>query len=172
MGLWGEASTRSLLPGEICALSSAALLTQVLWAWGLRGGRHPPESVFKFHARREMRACAQRDAATLAASPRAHDHLSFVLSRRHRRPGRVRGLAITQTQYSIGSGLAIKALPWQSWRLRQQHGGRSPRFILGILESFSIWVMPTAYKERSPLHPAGHAVPPARASSETVRPSS
>jgi len=55
---------------------------------------------------------------------------------------------ITQTQYGIGTGLAIKGFTVAILGgLGNSMAAVAAGFILGVLESFSIWVMPTAYKD-------------------------
>jgi branched-chain amino acid transport system permease protein len=99
---------------------------------------------------RQMRACASnREAASLCGIPtRNMVTLSFVLSAGI---GALAGCVvspITYTQYSIGSGLAIKGFTVAILGgLGNSMAAVGAGFILGILESFSIWVMPTAYKD-------------------------
>ena len=99
---------------------------------------------------REMRACAaNRDAASLVGIPtRNMVTLSFVLSAGI---GALAGCVvspITQTSYSIGTGLAIKGFTVAILGgLGNSMAAVAAGFLLGTLESFSIWVMPTAYKD-------------------------
>ena len=99
---------------------------------------------------REMRACAaNRDAAALCGIPtRNMITLSFVLSAGI---GALAGCVvspITQTSYSIGTGLAIKGFTVAILGgLGNSMAAVAAGFLLGTLESFSIWVMPTAYKD-------------------------
>jgi branched-chain amino acid transport system permease protein len=55
---------------------------------------------------------------------------------------------ITYTQYNVGTGLAIKGFTVAILGgLGNSMAAVAAGFILGILESFSIWVLPTAYKD-------------------------
>jgi len=154
--LWGE-GVRSLpyfTGNEITALSfgGVRISPQVLWSLGVCAVVVVLLNLFfKFTMLgREMRACAaNRDAATLCGIPtRNMITLSFVLSAGI---GALAGCVvspITQTQYAIGSGLAIKGFTVAILGgLGNSMAAVAAGFILGILESFSIWVMPTAYKD-------------------------
>ncbi|MEK6742084.1 MAG: branched-chain amino acid ABC transporter permease [Nitrospirota bacterium] len=154
--LWGE-GVRSLpyfTGNEISALSFGGVRVspQVLWSLGVCAIVVVLLNLFfKFTMLgREMRACAaNRDAATLCGIPtRNMITLSFVLSAGI---GALAGCVvspITQTQYAIGSGLAIKGFTVAILGgLGNSMAAVAAGFILGILESFSIWVMPTAYKD-------------------------
>ncbi|NTW57968.1 MAG: branched-chain amino acid ABC transporter permease [Nitrospirae bacterium] len=154
--IWGE-SVRSLpyfTGNEISALSFGGVRVspQVLWSLGVCTVVVIFLNLFfKFTmVGREMRACAaNRDAATLCGIPtRNMVTLSFVLSAGI---GALAGCVvspITQTQYAIGSGLAIKGFTVAILGgLGNSMAAVAAGFILGILESFSIWVMPTAYKD-------------------------
>jgi len=154
--LWGE-GVRSLpyfTGNEVSALSFGGVRVspQVLWSLGVCAVVVVLLNLFfKFTMLgREMRACAaNRDAATLCGIPtRNMITLSFVLSAGI---GALAGCVvspITQTQYAIGSGLAIKGFTVAILGgLGNSMAAVAAGFILGILESFSIWVMPTAYKD-------------------------
>ena len=154
--LWGE-GVRALpyfTGNEISALSigEVRVSPQVLWSLGICAVVVVLLNLFfKFTMLgREMRACAaNRDAATLCGIPtRNMITLSFVLSAGI---GALAGCVvspITQTQYAIGSGLAIKGFTVAILGgLGNSMAAVAAGFILGILESFSIWVMPTAYKD-------------------------
>ena len=154
--LWGE-GVRSLpyfTGNEISALSFGGVRVspQVLWSLGICAVVVVLLNLFfKFTMLgREMRACAaNRDAAALCGIPtRNMVTLSFVLSAGI---GALAGCVvspITQTQYAIGSGLAIKGFTVAILGgLGNSMAAVAAGFILGILESFSIWVMPTAYKD-------------------------
>ena len=154
--LWGE-GVRSLpyfTGNEVSALSFGGVRVspQVLWSLGICAVVVILLNLFfKFTMLgREMRACAaNRDAATLCGIPtRNMVTLSFVLSAGI---GALAGCVvspITQTQYAIGSGLAIKGFTVAILGgLGNSMAAVAAGFILGILESFSIWVMPTAYKD-------------------------
>jgi branched-chain amino acid transport system permease protein len=154
--LWGE-GVRSLpyfTGNEISAISwgGVRISPQVLWSLGVCAVVVILLNLFfKFTMLgREMRACAaNRDAATLCGIPtRNMVTLSFVLSAGI---GALAGCVvspITQTQYAIGTGLAIKGFTVAILGgLGNSMAAVAAGFILGILESFSIWVMPTAYKD-------------------------
>lgn len=99
---------------------------------------------------RQMRACASnRDAARLCGiSAKNMVTLSFVLSAGI---GALAGCVvcpITYVQYDSGTGLAIKGFTVAILGgLGNSMAAVAAGLILGILESFSIWVMPTAYKD-------------------------
>src|SRR5512143_3517256 len=99
---------------------------------------------------REMRACAaNREAAALCGIPTKNMvTFSFVLSAGI---GALAGCVvspITYTQYNIGTGLAIKGFTVAILGgLGNSMAAVGAGFILGVLESFSIWVLPTAYKD-------------------------
>jgi branched-chain amino acid transport system permease protein len=99
---------------------------------------------------RQMRACsANRDAARLCGiSARNMVTLSFVLSAGI---GALAGCVvspITYVQYDSGTGLAIKGFTVAILGgLGNSMAAVAAGMVLGILESFSIWVMPTAYKD-------------------------
>jgi branched-chain amino acid transport system permease protein len=154
--LWGE-GVRSLpyfTGNEISALSFGGVRVspQVLWSLGVCAVVVVLLNLFFTFTMlgREMRACAaNRDAATLCGIPtRNMVTLSFVLSAGI---GALAGCVvspITQTQYAIGGGLAIKGFTVAILGgLGNSMAAVAAGFILGILESFSIWVMPTAYKD-------------------------
>ena len=154
--LWGE-GIRSLpyfTGNEVSAIEIGGVRVspQVLWALGVAAIVVLLLNVF-FHYTmlgREMRACASnRDAAALCGIPtRNMVTLSFVVSAGI---GALAGCVvspITQTQYGIGAGLAIKGFTVAILGgLGNSMAAVGAGFILGILESFSIWVMPTAYKD-------------------------
>jgi branched-chain amino acid transport system permease protein len=154
--LWGE-GVRSLpyfTGNEVTSLAIGGVRVspQVLWSLGaclvIVVLLH---LFFRFTMLgRQMRACAQnRDAAALCGLPtRNLVTLSFVLSAGI---GALAGCVvcpITYTQYGIGAGLAIKGFTVAILGgLGSSLAAVAAGFILGILESFSIWAMPTAYKD-------------------------
>ncbi len=154
--IWGEA-VRALpyfTGNEISALSLGGVRVspQVLWTLGICSVIVLALNAF-FHYTmlgREMRACASnRDAAALCGIPtRNMVTLSFALAAGI---GALAGAVvspITQTSYSVGTGLAIKGFTVAILGgLGNSMAAVAAGFILGILESFSIWVMPTAYKD-------------------------
>ena len=154
--IWGE-GVRALpyfTGNEITSLSlgGVRISPQVLWALGVSAVAVVLLNLFfKFTMLgREMRACAaNRDAAALCGIPtRNMVTFSFVLSAGI---GALAGCVvspITQTQYGIGTGLAIKGFTVAILGgLGNSMAAVAAGFILGILESLSIWVMPTAYKD-------------------------
>jgi branched-chain amino acid transport system permease protein len=156
LAVWGE-GVRSLpyfTGNEITALSLGGVRVspQVLWTLGVCAVVVVLLNLFfKFTMLgREMRACASnRDAAALCGIPtRNMVTLSFILSAGI---GALAGCVvspITQTQYGIGTGLAIKGFTVAILGgLGNSMAAVAAGFILGTLESFSIWVMPTAYKD-------------------------
>jgi len=99
---------------------------------------------------RQMRACAaNRNAARLCGIKAGNIvTLSFVLSAGI---GAVAGCVvspITYVQYNSGTGLAIKGFTVAILGgLGNSTGAVAAGIFLGMIESFSIWVMPTAYKD-------------------------
>jgi branched-chain amino acid transport system permease protein len=156
LAVWGE-SVRSLpyfTGNEITAISigNVRMSPQVLWSLGACGVIVLALNLFFQHTMlgREMRACASnRDAAALCGIPtRNMVTLSFVLSAGI---GALAGCVvspITYTQYNIGTGLAIKGFTVAILGgLGNSMAAVAAGFLLGVLESFSIWVLPTAYKD-------------------------
>jgi branched-chain amino acid transport system permease protein len=99
---------------------------------------------------RQMRACAaNRDAAALCGVPTKNlVTLSFVLSAGI---GALAGCVvspITYTAYNVGTGLAIKGFTVAILGgLGNSMAAVAAGFVLGILESFSVSLLPTAYKD-------------------------
>ncbi|UCD34528.1 MAG: branched-chain amino acid ABC transporter permease [Nitrospiraceae bacterium] len=99
---------------------------------------------------RQMRACSDnRNAARLCGiSARNMVTLSFVLSAGI---GALAGCVvspITYVQYDSGTGLAIKGFTVAILGgLGNSMAAVAAGILLGVLESFSIWVMPTAFKD-------------------------
>ncbi len=154
--IWGE-GVRSLpyfTGNEISAISLGGVRVspQVLWSIGVCSVIVVLLSLFFMHTMlgREMRACAaNREAAALCGIPTKNMiTFSFVLSAGI---GALAGCVvspITYTQYNIGAGLAIKGFTVAILGgLGNSMAAVAAGFILGILESFSIWVLPTAYKD-------------------------
>ncbi len=118
----------------VCALM--VLLITAFFRWTMMG--------------RQMRACASnRVAAALCGLPtRNLVTLSFVLSAGM---GALAGCVvcpITQTQYGIGTGLAIKGFTVAILGgLGNSLASVAAGLVLGVVESFSVSVMPTAYKD-------------------------
>ena len=118
----------------VCALM--VLLITAFFRWTMVG--------------RQMRACASnRVAAALCGLPtRNLVTLSFVLSAGM---GALAGCVvcpITQTQYGIGAGLAIKGFTVAILGgLGNSLASVAAGLVLGLIESFSVSLMPTAYKD-------------------------
>lgn len=99
---------------------------------------------------RQMRACASnRNAARLCGiSTKNMVTLSFVLSAGI---GALAGCVvspITYVQYDSGTGLAIKGFTVAILGgLGNSMAAVAAGILLGILESFSVWIMPTAFKD-------------------------
>ncbi|MGE5789550.1 MAG: branched-chain amino acid ABC transporter permease [Syntrophaceae bacterium] len=99
---------------------------------------------------RQMRACsANRDAARLCGFSAGNMvTLSFMLSAAIGAVGGCVVCPITYIQYDSGVPLAIKGFTVAILGgLGNSMAAVGAGMILGILESFSIWVLPTAYKE-------------------------
>ncbi len=156
LAIWGE-GVRSLpyfTGNEISALSFGGVRVspQVIWSIGVCSVIVLFLNLFFKYTMlgREMRACAaNRDAAALCGIPTKNMvTFSFVLSAAI---GALAGCVvspITYTQYNIGTGLAIKGFTVAILGgLGNSMAAVGAGFILGILESFSIWVLPTAYKD-------------------------
>lgn len=154
--IWGE-SVRSLpyFTGNSASSISflgARMSPQVLWVIGICSVIVVFLSVFfKFTmVGRQMRACAaNRNAATLCGiSARNMVTLSFALSAGI---GAMAGCAISPisyTHYTGGTVLAIKGFTVAILGgLGNSMAAVAAGLVLGILESFSIWVLPAAYKD-------------------------
>jgi branched-chain amino acid transport system permease protein len=154
--LWGE-GVRALPYFTGTAVSSLSIgdvhiSPQVLWVLGLSAVM--VAALNFFFARtllgRQMRACAcNREAAQLCGiSAKNMVTLSFVLSAGI---GALAGCAIspiTYVQYDSGTSLAIKGFTVAILGgLGNSMAAIAAGLLLGILESFSIWVMPAAYKD-------------------------
>ncbi|HAM53161.1 MAG TPA: branched-chain amino acid ABC transporter permease [Nitrospiraceae bacterium] len=154
--LWGE-GVRSLpyfSGNEITSLAIGGVRVspQVLWSLGICIVIVVLLKIFfRFTMLgREMRACASnRDAAALCGIPTKNMvTLSFVLSAGIGALGGCVVSPITYTQYNIGTGLAIKGFTVAILGgLGNSTAAVAAGFLLGILESFSIWIMPAAYKD-------------------------
>lgn len=133
-------------------LAGAKISPQALWVVGVCGAMVLLLGLF-FHATplgRQMRACASnRDAARLCGiNTRNMVTLSFVLSAGM---GALAGCVvspITYVQYDSGTSLAIKGFTAAILGgLGSTAGAAGGGLILGLLESFSVWVLPAAYKD-------------------------
>ncbi len=99
---------------------------------------------------RQMRACAaNRDAARLCGIDAGNMvTLSFMISAAIGALGGCIVSPITYVQYDSGTPLAIKGFTVAILGgLGNSTAAVAAGLILGILESFSIWVLPTAYKD-------------------------
>jgi len=134
------------------AIAGARVSPQVLWAVGaclaLVGA---VTAFFRWTSwGRQMRACAaNRVAASLCGLPtRNLITLSFVLSAGM---GALAGCVvspITQTQYSVGTGLAIKGFTVAILGgLGNSLAAVAAGLLLGVIESFSVSLLPTAFKD-------------------------
>lgn len=154
--IWGE-SIRSLpyfIGDEITtvAILGARISPQVLWVIGVCGLMVLILSVFfqTTSVGREMRACAaNRKAAILCGiNTRNMVTLSFVLSAGM---GALAGCVmspITMSEYDSGTGLAIKGFTVAILGgLGNSMAAVGAGLLLGILEAFSISVVPLAFKD-------------------------
>ncbi len=154
--IWGE-SIRSLpyfVGDEITtvAVLGARISPQVLWVIGVCGLMVLFLSIFfkTTSVGRQMRACAaNRKAAILCGiNTRNMVTLSFMLSAGI---GALAGCVmspITSTEYDIGTGLAIKGFTVAILGgLGNSMAAVGAGLLLGILEAFSISVMPLAFKD-------------------------
>jgi branched-chain amino acid transport system permease protein len=154
--VWGE-QVRALpyfTGDEVTSIGFAGvrLSPQVLWSLATVAVIVVALRVFFQHTRvgRQMRACAaNRDAAALCGIPtRNLVTLSFALAAGI---GALAGCVvspITYTSYSIGTGLAIKGFTVAVLGgLGNSTAAVAAGFVVGILESLSVWAMPAAYKD-------------------------
>jgi branched-chain amino acid transport system permease protein len=133
-------------------LGGAKISPQAIWVVGVCGAMVLALGLF-FRATplgRQMRACASnRDAARLCGiNVRNMVTLSFVLSAGM---GALAGCVvspITYVQYDSGAPLAIKGFTAAILGgLGSTAGAAAGGLVLGLLESFSVWVLPAAYKD-------------------------
>jgi len=154
--LWGE-SVRALpyfTGNEVSSLSLGGVHVspQVLWSLAVCLVIVAFLRAFFQHTAvgRQMRACAaNRDAAALCGVPtRNLVTLSFVLSAGI---GALAGCVvspITYTSYGIGAGLAIKGFTVAILGgLGNSTAAVAAGFIVGVLESLSVSLLPAAYKD-------------------------
>jgi branched-chain amino acid transport system permease protein len=156
LSIWGE-NVRALpyfTGNEVTSVSilGARVSPQVLWVIGICSVMVLGLQAFFRFTRygRQMRACsANRDAARLCGiKTKNMVTLSFMLSAGI---GALAGCVvspITYSQYNMGVPLAIKGftvaiLGGLGNYLAALAGG----IVLGIIESFSVWVLPSAYKD-------------------------
>ena len=154
--IWGE-SVRALpyfTGTAVTALNIGGVFIspQVLWVIGISSVMVVALNLFFSYTLpgRQMRACsANRDAARLCGiNAKNMVTFSFVLSAGI---GALAGCVvspITYVQYDSGAGLAIKGFTVAILGgLGNSMAAVAAGMLLGILESFSIWVMPTAFKD-------------------------
>jgi branched-chain amino acid transport system permease protein len=154
--IWGE-SFRSLpyfVGNEITTLAvlGARISPQVLWVIGTCGLMVLFLSLFfqTTSVGREMRACAANPRAALLCGINTRNMvtLSFMLSAGI---GALAGCVmspITSTQYDIGTGLAIKGFTVAILGgLGNSVAAVGAGLLLGLLEAFSISVVPLAFKD-------------------------
>jgi branched-chain amino acid transport system permease protein len=154
--LWGE-SVRALpyfTGNEISSLSFGGVHVspQVLWSLATCVVIVAALWAFFQHTSlgRQMRACAaNRDAAALCGIPTKNlVTLSFVLSAGI---GALAGCVvspITYTAYNVGTGLAIKGFTVAILGgLGNSMAAVAAGFVVGILEAFSVSMLPAAYKD-------------------------
>jgi branched-chain amino acid transport system permease protein len=125
---------------------------QVLWVVGMSAITVVLLTVFFNYTLlgRQMRACAaNRDAARLCGiNAKNMVTLSFMLSAAIGALGGAVVSPITYVQYDSGTPLAIKGFTVAILGgLGNSTAAVGAGMILGILESFSIWVLPAAYKD-------------------------
>jgi branched-chain amino acid transport system permease protein len=125
---------------------------QVLWVVGISAVMVTLLSVFFNYTitGRQMRACsANRDAARLCGiNAKNMVTLSFMLSAGIGALGGCIVSPITYVQYDSGTPLAIKGFTVAILGgLGNSFAAVAAGLVLGILESFSIWIMPAAYKD-------------------------
>lgn len=154
--IWGE-SVRSLpyfIGNEVTSIGilGARISPQVLWVVAACGLMVVFLSVFfkTTSVGREMRACASNRKAAILCGINTHNMvtLSFLLS------AGIGALAggvmspITSTSYGMGTGLAIKGFTVAILGgLGNSMAAVGAGLLLGLLEAFSISVVPLAFKD-------------------------
>lgn len=154
--IWGE-SVRALPYFTGTSVTSINLggvfvSPQVLWVVGISAVTVALLTVFFNHTLlgRQMRACAaNRDAARLCGiNAKNMVTLSFMLSAAIGALGGCVVSPITYVQYDSGTPLAIKGFTVAILGgLGNSTAAVGAGMLLGILESFSIWVLPAAFKD-------------------------
>ncbi len=154
--IWGE-SVKALpyFSGtEVTSINIGGVFVspQVLWVVGISTVMVAVLNIFFNHtlAGRQMRACsANREAARLCGvNARNMVTLSFMLSAAIGALGGCIVSPITYVQYDSGTPLAIKGFTVAILGgLGNSFAAVGAGMVLGILESFCIWVMPAAYKD-------------------------
>jgi len=154
--IWGE-NVRSLpyfIGNEITTVSilGARVSPQVFWVVGTSGLMVVGLSLFfqTTSVGREMRACAANPKAAILCGINTKNMvtLSFMLSAGM---GALAGCVmspITYSQYDIGTGLAIKGFTVAILGgLGNSAGAVAAGLLLGVLEAFSITVVPLAFQD-------------------------
>jgi branched-chain amino acid transport system permease protein len=154
--IWGE-SVRALpyFTGSSVTsinLGGVFLSPQVLWVVGISGIMVALLGVFFNYTLpgKQMRACsANREAARLCGiNVRNMVTLSFMLSAMIGALGGCVVSPITYVQYDSGTPLAIKGFTVAILGgLGNSVAAVAAGMVLGILESFSVWILPAAYKD-------------------------
>lgn len=154
--VWGE-SVKALpyfTGTEVTSISIGGgfVSPQVLWVVGISAIMVALLSIFFNYTLlgRQMRACsANRDAARLCGiNAKNMVTLSFMLSAAIGALGGCIVSPITYVQYDSGTPLAIKGFTVAILGgLGNSTAAVGAGMILGILESFSIWILPAAYKD-------------------------
>ncbi len=133
-------------------LGGVFISPQVLWVVGISAVMVALLNIFFSYTitGRQMRACSvNRDAARLCGiNAKNMVTLSFMLSAAIGALGGCIVSPITYVQYDSGTPLAIKGFTVAILGgLGNSVAAVAAGLVLGILESFSIWVMPAAYKD-------------------------
>jgi branched-chain amino acid transport system permease protein len=133
-------------------LGGVFISPQVIWVVGISAVMVALLNFFFNYtiAGRQMRACsANREAARLCGiNAKNMVTLSFALSAAIGALGGCIVSPITYVQYDSGTPLAIKGFTVAILGgLGNSFAAVAAGLLLGILESFSIWVMPAAYKD-------------------------
>lgn len=133
-------------------LGGVFISPQVLWVVGISGVMVALLNIFFNYTitGRQMRACSSnRDAARLCGiNAKNMVTLSFMLSAAIGALGGCVVSPITYVQYDSGTPLAIKGFTVAILGgLGNSFAAVAAGLVLGILESFSIWVLPAAYKD-------------------------
>lgn len=133
-------------------LGGVFISPQVLWVVGISAVMVTLLSAFFNYTitGRQMRACSSnRDAARLCGiNAKNMVTLSFMLSAGIGALGGCIVSPITYVQYDSGTPLAIKGFTVAILGgLGNSFAAVAAGLVLGILESFSIWIMPAAYKD-------------------------
>ncbi len=154
--IWGE-SVKALpyfTGTEVTSINIGGVFVspQVLWVIGISGIMVALLSFFFNYTLlgRQMRACsANRDAARLCGiNAKNMVTLSFMLSAAIGALGGCIVSPITYVQYDSGTPLAIKGFTVAILGgLGNSTAAVVAGMILGVLESFSIWMLPAAYKD-------------------------